>query len=151
MQAMRKKVISLGAKPPLKCRLELIRLSFLATIASAQDAYLPDCALKPPKPSRVVTVPGFPAERLYIQRKYPGSCTGGDDKRCSPGTYVISGDRLSVSESCQDWSYVEYRGKRKVSGWVASTRLPNATDKPLPFAESLARSAHPACVEAEAL
>jgi hypothetical protein len=98
-----------------------------------------------------VSVPGFPAERLYIQRKYPGSCTGGDDIRCRAGAYVISGDQLRVSESCANWSYVEYRGQRKVSGWVASARLPDFDAKPLPFAESLSQSAHPACLEAETL
>ncbi|MEA3160963.1 MAG: hypothetical protein QOD95_2511 [Gammaproteobacteria bacterium] len=128
----------------------LIGLSLVATTALAQDVSIPDCALKPPKPSRVVTVPGFAAEPLYIHRKYPGGCLGGEDSRCR-GAYVISGDQISVSESCANWGYVEYLGKRKVSGWVASARLPDPAAKPPPIAESFVQSAHPACLEAETL
>jgi hypothetical protein len=147
------KAMRIKASPAAKSLLKFwpvsIGLSLLATIAAAQDASIPDCALKPAKPSRVVTVTGFPAERLYIQRKYPGGCLGGEDNRCLPGAYVISGDRLRVSENCANWSYVEYRGKRKMSGWVASARVPDPAAKPLPLAESLVQSAHPACLEAE--
>jgi hypothetical protein len=151
MQAMRNKVVIPAVKVLPKCWLALTGLWFLATVAAAQDDSIPDCALKPLKPSHAVTVPGFPAERLYIQRRFPGSCTGGgNDLRCRAGAYVISGDQLSVSESCANWSYVEYRGDRKVRGWVASARL-DSTAKPLPLAESLSQSAHPACLEAENL
>jgi hypothetical protein len=142
---------SAAAKARFKSWTALIGLSLLATMACGEDTYMPDCALKPGKPSRVVTVPGFPAERLYIQRKYPGICTGGDDHRCRAGAYVISGDRLSVSENCANWSYVEYLGERTVSGWVASSRLPESDAQPTRLAESVVQSAHPACFEAETL
>jgi hypothetical protein len=150
-KAMRIKVASPEAKSRLKCWSALLGLYLLATSAMAQDDSIPDCALKPPKPSRIVTVPGFPAERLYIHRKYPGGCLGGEDSRCRAGAYVISGGWLTVSENCANWSYVEYRGARNVDGWVASARLPDSELKPLPFAESLVQSAHPACLDAETL
>jgi hypothetical protein len=126
----------------------------LATIASAQDASMPSCASNPPIPAHVVTVPGFPAERLYMHPTHPGLCSRGDDDRCKSNAYVISGDRLTVSESCADWSFAIFDGKKKVAGWVATDHLPRidlpegAVAAPQ-LAETIARSAHPACREAE--
>jgi hypothetical protein len=137
----------------LNCCSALLGLSLLATNAMALDDSIPDCALKPSKPNRVVTVSGFPAERLYIHRQYPGGVSEAKTAAAVQGVYVISGDRLSVSESCNNWSFVEFHGKKSVTGWVRSTRLPSDIDarQQAKFAESVPASAHPACLEAEAL
>src|SRR5580692_8437309 len=71
----------------------------LTAIASAKDASMPSCASNPPIPAHVVTVPGFPAERLYMDPAHPGLCNRGDDDRCKSNAYVISGDRAAGRSS----------------------------------------------------
>jgi hypothetical protein len=148
---------------PPDCRTNVARrllplgaLTFCAFAASAQDVSMPNCASNPPVPAYVVTVPGFPSERLYIHPIHPGLCSRADNSRCKSNAYVISGDRLTVSESCANWSFAEFDGKKKVSGWVASGHLPRidlpegAVAKPR-LAESVAKSTHSACLDAETL
>jgi hypothetical protein len=117
---------------------------------------MPNCASNPPIPNYAVSVPGFPAERLYFHPVHPGLCNRADDTRCKPSAYVISGDRLTVSESCANWSFAEFNGKRKVTGWVATGHLPRidlpeGALKVPPYAESVVKSKHPACLEAETI
>jgi hypothetical protein len=69
---------------------------------------------------------------------------------------VISGDQLTVSESCANWSFVIFAGKKRVTGWVATGRLPRidlpeGTVAEPQLAETVAKSTHPACLEAESL
>ncbi|MES1195487.1 MAG: hypothetical protein ABUL58_00895, partial [Steroidobacter sp.] len=66
-------------------------------------------------------------------------------------TYVISGDELNVSESCGDWSFVEYKGKRKTtSGWVISDSVPSNLKEPATeYAESIPMSKVSVCREVE--
>jgi hypothetical protein len=127
-----------------------ILMTALSTSAIAQDVAIPDCALNPPKPTREVTVAGFPAERLYLHRKHPSSCTGTDAGKCNAGMYVISGDKLKVSENCANWTFAEFHGKKTIAGWVLSGRVPENPKPTTVFAESIPTSKYPACLEAEA-
>lgn len=169
------RVISLGASRitrHMDSRLRLLRLTatgvtpntwaqvfviaLCCPIAWSQDVSMPSCASNPPTPSYVVTVRGFPAERLYIHPTHPGLCSRADDTRCKPNAYVISGDRLTVSESCANWSFVSFSGKTKVAGWVATGHLPRidlpvGTEAEPQFAEAVSKSANPACLEAETI
>lgn len=134
----------------------LLSAAFFGPVAFAQEVSMPSCASSSPTPSHVVTVPGFPAERLYIHPTHPGLCSRADDHRCDSSAYVISGDRLTVTESCANWSFVSFDGKRKVTGWVATGHLPriDLPGETLPepqLAETVAKSTHPACLEAETL
>ncbi len=142
-----------AALKPLPC---LTVLALWGPLASAQDVSMPACASNPPTPTHVVTVPGFPAERLYIHPTHPGLCSRADDNRCKSNAYVISGDQLTVSESCANWSFVNFDGKKKVTGWVATGHLPRidlpeGTVAEPQLAETVAKSTHPACQEAETL
>ncbi|HXW74641.1 MAG TPA: hypothetical protein VEK10_07490 [Steroidobacteraceae bacterium] len=132
-------------------------VSLSAMVSHAQDAAAPNCASNAAKPSFVVAVPGFPSQRLYIHPKHPILCNDGGDASCKAHAYVVTGDRLMMTtSSCAGWSYVEYQGGKRTSGWVASARLPDpqrsGTGQAEPAAaESIVASKFPACREAERL
>lgn len=124
--------------------------------SQAQEVAAPACALHPDEPSNVVVVPGFPEQRLYIYRKSPLLCSGTGPEACVPTAYVVTGDTLLASSSCDGWSYVRYNGKTATIGWAASTALGIASgapspQPPSPDASKLREAVDPVCLVAQRL
>ena len=124
--------------------------------SQAQQVAVPVCALHPDEPTNAVVVPGFPEQRLYIYRKSPLLCSGTSPEACTPTAYVVTGDTLLATSSCDGWSYVRYNGKRVTSGWAASTALGIASGAPSPQplgpdASKFREAVDPVCLVAQRL
>lgn len=121
----------------------------------AQEVAVPECALHPDEPANVAVVPGFPEQRLYIYGKNPLLCSGSPEA-CTPTAYVVTGDTLLATASCDGWSYVRYKGKRTTIGWVASTALGIEPGAPSPqptspSASKVGDAVDPVCLVAQRL
>ncbi len=70
------------------------------------------------------TVKGSSTARLYLHPEHPALCASADEGKCKATAYVIGRDRLTVGNTCGDWAYVQFNGKKSVSrGWAELSRL----------------------------
>ena len=146
------------AKWDRDCRLlalgVLVWAALAGTAAAAEGTSVPKCAANPPQPTNPAKIAGFPGDRVYIHPRHPQLCTDASDQSCKAHAYVIVGDTVKVSPDCNGWTFIEFDGKRTTTGWVTSVRFDNDAanhgDHARPaFAESVAQSTHPACLEVE--
>lgn len=124
--------------------------------SQAQDVAVPACALHPDEPNNAVVVPGFPEQRLYIYRKSPLRCSRTSPEACMPSAYVVTGDTLLATSSCDGWSYIRYNGKKVTIGWAASTALGIASGTQSsqsldPDASKFREAVDPVCLVAQRL
>ncbi len=115
--------------PLARCVLSLCLAGVAPLFApGALAADLPSCA-RSIDPATFVSqtmkaVMGASGQRLYLHPRYPKGCESDSDSACTSGAYLVSGDRVSAGETCGDWTYVRYQGKKSESfGWVESDRL----------------------------
>jgi hypothetical protein len=132
----------------------VLMLCSSATLAGTAEAdpNLPQCVQNPGQPTRDAFVSGFPGERLYLHPQHPVLCRDGSGG-CAPAAYVVAGDRLLVTASCDGWSLAAFKGPKK-TGWVATRRLEEAETPhfkfDVPADEGPTKSVIPACAEAQA-
>jgi hypothetical protein len=115
--------------------------------AGAQNAGVPSCVSSHEMPElpHVVSVEGFPGQRLYLHPKHPRECGQGNTTDCRTHVYVLAGDRVSLAakRSCDGWTYVVYQGKTSVSsGWVSSRRLFGDSQRQASLPVPLVQSQH---------
>ena len=116
------------------------------TPSSSRAAVLPACVNHPQGEPSTTVVTGFPGQRLYISPKHPRECTEDGVNPCPGDAYLLTGDKVETSGTCDEWTLVRFSaGQRSTVGWVTSRRLdtPAALHINFGFVERLENAVDP--------
>jgi hypothetical protein len=93
--------------------------------ASSASAAPPACATETAELSaHVANVNSERGGRLYMHPKHPALCASPDEGQCKARAYIIPGDRVTLGDECEGWTWVKYQGAMSSTvGWVETERL----------------------------